>query len=48
MTWPTALSYWLIGNYVLVGVAYAYQRDWWRLLYWLGAICIVLATVKMR
>ena len=42
------LAWWLIGNYVLVCLAYAYQGDGWRVLYWAGAILIVTATVQMR
>jgi len=41
------LAYWLIGNYLLVGAAYAWQGDWWRMVYWTGAVLIVVATVKM-
>ena len=42
------LSYWLICNYFAVGVAYGIQGDYWRILYWFGAVCIVLATVNMK
>lgn len=42
------LTFWLIGNYVLIGAAYAWQKDWDRLLYWFGAVCIVTATVRMK
>lgn len=43
-----ALAYWLCGNYVLVGVWYAVQKDWPRVLYWFGALCIVGATTVMK
>lgn len=41
------LSYWLMGNYVVIGVAYAYEGEYWRVLYWAGAMMIVWATVRM-
>ena len=47
MTRANWLAIWLLGNYFVVGCAYAWQGDWWRVLYWAGAMGIVLATVKM-
>lgn len=41
------LAYWLVGNYILVGLAYAWDGQWWRVVYWLGAVLIVTATVRM-
>ena len=42
------LALWLVANYVVIGVAYALAADWWRVLYWVGAGLIVMATVGMR
>ena len=42
------LAWWLVFNYIIVGLAYAYEGDYWRLLYWTGAICIVTATIMMK
>lgn len=48
MTFADKLALWLVFNYVLVGIAYGLQRDWWRVLYWIGAVCIVFSTIMLR
>jgi hypothetical protein len=48
MNMGDALAWWLVGNYVLVGLAYGWAGDWWRVCYWAGAILIVTATVMMK
>lgn len=41
------LCYWLMAQYAVIGAVFAYEGDYWRCLYWAGAIMIVLATVRM-
>lgn len=48
MTLGDRLAWWLIANYVLVGLAYGWAGDWPRVLYWAGATLIVTATVWME
>ena len=43
-----SLTYWLLFNYALIGVAYAWDGDWPRVQYWVGAMLIVGATVRMK
>ena len=47
MTRADYLACWLLVNYAVVGLAYAWQGDYWRAMYWTGAILIVTATVGM-
>lgn len=42
------LTYWLLFNYAVIGLAYAWDGDWNRVQYWVGAILIVYATVRMH
>ena len=48
MKWGDYLTYWLIANYVLIGLAYAWDHDWPRVQYWIGAVLIVGATVRIK
>lgn len=54
---PTSWSGWmradhfvlaLIVQYVLAALAYAWERSWWRALYFLSATGISVAVLKMR
>ena len=42
------LALWLVANYVVIGGAYAWSGDYWRVLYWVAAGLITVATVGMR
>ena len=42
------LALWLVANYIVIGVAYAWAGDWMRVMYWVGAGLIVTATVGMQ
>ena len=39
------LVIWLVCNYIVILIAYIYGKDYFRALYWFGAIVIVLSTL---
>jgi len=44
----TALMYALLAFYGAIGLASAWERNWPRTWYWIGAMIIVAATSKMK
>ena len=38
----------LLVFYVLIVIAYLYDGKWWKALYWVGAILISIAILKMK
>lgn len=43
----TIIMWVLIGFYAVIGVCAACERNWWRALYFVGAIIITLAVIGM-
>ena len=38
----------LIGAYGVLAVVYAWEMNWPKVLYWIGALCITSAVLWMR
>ena len=38
----------LIAQYIIAAVVYAFQKDWGRVTYWVGAVVIVAGTIMMK
>ncbi len=38
----------LIAEYLVIATAYAYQRDWARVLYFIGAIVLSVGVLGMK
>lgn len=47
MTNSTLVMYVLLVFYVVIGIAAACERNWWRCLYFVGAIVISVAVLGM-
>ena len=47
MSWADWLVVALTVQYAAVGVLYGRQGDWWRLVYWLGAVAINVAILRL-
>lgn len=39
------ISWWVVANYVVIMLACAYERRWPMVLYWFGAVLIVISTI---
>jgi len=38
----------LIAQYIICAIVYAYNKDWGRVVYWVGATIIVTGTLMMK
>lgn len=38
----------LLVQYLIAAICYGVQKDWARVLYWIGAFVIVLGTLLMK
>jgi drug/metabolite transporter (DMT)-like permease len=42
------LSLVLVVFYAVLLLVYGYEGHWWKMLYWFGALCIVLSVWGMK
>lgn len=47
MTWADWFVLLLLVQYVGVSLLYAWVGDWWRFLYWAGAVALNLAVLRI-